>query len=441
MTEKALGLSTRIFHALLRLLPVDFRGAYAREMEDVFEAQQAQAAREGSVSVLRLWWDTLTGIFTTAPREHWEMLKQDTRYALRMMRRNPGFAVAAVLALALGIGANTAIFSVVYGVLIRPLPYGDGDRLVRIHQEAKLRNANNIGFSEKEENDYRHQNHTLADLVEYHNMNFVLLGGEEPIRINTGVVSPGFFSMFGVQPILGRDFRTDDDKPGVEGTLLLSYRFWADQFHGDRNIIGRKFQMNDRPHVVIGVLPPLPLYPDENDVYMPVSSCPFRSSPQTREARNGRMVQLFARMKPGATLDQVRSDMAVIASRLEAEYPADYPKSFGFTSSGDLLREEMTSGARQPFLVLLATSGFVLLIACANVANLTLSRLLRRERELAVRGALGAGRVRLLRQMLTESALLALAGGALGLLLAAAGSELLVRFAARFTPRAGEVSL
>ena len=130
--------------------------------------------------------------------------------------------------------------------------------LVRIHQEAQLRNAYNIGFSEKEENDYRHQNHTLSDLVEYHNMNFVLLGGEEPVRINTGVVSPEFFSLFGVHPILGRDFRNEDDKPGVEGALLLSYRFWENQFHGDRNIVGRKFQMNDRPHVVIGVLPPLP---------------------------------------------------------------------------------------------------------------------------------------------------------------------------------------
>lgn len=442
MSEKKPPWARRAFRFLLRMFPFDFRWDFGREMEQTFEEQRADAEKQGGkIGVLRLWWETIAGVFTTAPREHWEMLRQDAGYALRMMRKNPGFTAAAVLTLGLGIGANTAIFSVVYGVLLRPLPYGSGEQLVRLRQEARLRNQPNIGFSEKELMDFRQQTQTLEGLVEYHNMNFILLGGEEAKRVNTGVVSPEFFSMFGVKPVLGRDFRAEDDKHGADAVLLLNHRFWQKAFGGDPKIVGRVFRMNDRPHTVIGVLPPLPLYPDENDVYMPVSSCPFRSAQQTRENRNARMVRVFARVKPGASFAQAQTDLTTIAGRLESAYPDAYPKSFGYTASAVSLREEMTQGARDTFLVLLGTAGFVLLIACSNVANLTLARLLRRERELSMRAALGASRVRLMRQLLTESTMFSLLGGVFGLGIAAASMQMLAQFAARFTPRANEVHM
>jgi len=441
MSREREAASRSWFRRLLRLFPAEFRADFGGEMEEVFARQREEAERAGRPGVLRLWWETLAGIFATAPREHWEMLRQDAGYAVRMMRKNLSFTVAAALTLALGIGANTAIFSVVYGVLLKPLPYSDGHQLVQLAQEGRGRLIPNLGFSEKELADYRGQTQTLTGLVEYHTMNFILLGGEEPRRVVTGVVSPQFFRLFGVRPLLGRDFRAEDDQHGAEAVLLLTHRFWERAFGGDRNIVGRVFRMNDRPHTVIGVLPPLPLYPDDNDVWMPVSSCPFRSSANTRQNRNTRMVQVFGRIAPQADMARVQSDLATVSARLVSAYPENYPKSLDMVGSATLLEEEMTAPARLTFLVLLATAGFVLLIACSNVANLTLARLLRRERELGVRAALGASRARLMRQMLTESTLLALAGGALGLGLAAASVDLLAGFAARFTPRANEVRL
>ncbi len=370
-----------------------------------------------------------------------ETIVQDVRYGLRSLRKNPGYAAAAVLTLALGIGANTAIFSVVHGVLLQSLPYGGGERLVRIQVDAPGAGITNGAFAPLEIADLQNLNHTLDGVAEYHSMWFVLLGKDEPERIQTGVVSAHFFDLLGVKPILGRTFAKGEDQHGAEAVLVLSHQYWMRSFGGDPKVVGRVFTMNDRPHTVIGVLPPIPGYPDENDVYMPISACPFRSSPHMETSRDAGMLVALGRLKNGTPFSAAVKDLKDVATRMAQDHPESYPASVRLSLSPVSLREEMTRQARPTFLLLTATVGLVLLIACANVANLTLSRLVRREREMALRSALGAGRGRLARQLLTESVVVAVVGGMLGLAVAATGRKLLVLFAARFTPRAAEIAV
>ncbi|MEE9244902.1 MAG: ABC transporter permease [Gemmatimonadota bacterium] len=375
-------------------------------------------------------------------REFFASVGQDVRFAFRTLRRSPVFTAIAVLTLGLGIGANTAIFSVIYGVLLQPLPYQQGEQLVLIRQSAPGAGANNMNFSPKEVFDYREQTETLDGVVEYHSMWFSLLGREEPERVQTGVVSANFFDVLGVQPHLGRTFREGEDEIGAEPVLVLSYEYWQRSHGSDPGVVGRQFEMNDKIHTVVGVLPPIPQYPRDNDVYMPVSACPFRSAETVRENRNARMMpNVFGRLRPGLKLEQGQADMATIASRLQQDYPESYSEDSGFTATLEPLDDTLTQNARPTLLILLITAGLVLLIACANVANLTLARLIRREKEMALRSALGAGRRRLLRQLLTESTIVALMGGVIGLVIAWQGLDLLISFAARFTPRAFEVGI
>ena len=370
-----------------------------------------------------------------------ESVLQDIRYGTRILFRNPGFTVVAVLTLALGIGANTAIFSVIYGVLVKPLPYQDGNELVIVQQQAPLAGVNNVPFSFKEVQDYREQNQTLSDVVEHHTMSFTLLGGQEPQRVQTGVVSANFFDVLGVKPLLGRTFVASDEEHGADAVLVLSYQYWKGSHGGDPAIVGRVFQMNNRPHTVIGVLPSIPQYPNEQDVYMPTTQCPARASEPFKANRNSRMMSVFGRLKDGVKVTQAQADLSTLANNLQSQYPDSYPANRGYAASVVSLQDELTRRAKPTFLILLGTAGLVLLIACANVANLTLARLMRREREMAIRAAMGAGRGRLIRQLLTESTLVSVAGGALGLLLAAGGLQLLVGFAARFTTRASEIGI
>jgi len=384
----------------------------------------------------------MTPVRQEASTSHlWENTLQDIRYGIRVLVKNRGFSLAAILTLALGIGANAAIFSLVYGVLLRPLPYQNGGRLVVVHQQSSRTNQANLPFSAQEIFDYRDNNHTLSGLVEHHSMNFLLLGKDSAERVNTAVVSANFFEVLGVRPLLGRTFVAADEAPGSNAVLILSNAYWRARYGSDPNIVGQVFQMNNRPHTVIGVLPPIPQYPVENDVYMPTSQCPTRSSARFIANRRARMMTAFARLKPGVPLEQAQADLVTIASRLEREHPDAYPKGSGYGVAVTALQEDLTRQARNTFLVLLGAAGFVLLIACANVANLLLARLLKLERELAIRAALGAGKARLIRQLLTESVLLSVAGGAIGLAFAPTALALLVKFAEHFTTRAAEIRM
>jgi predicted permease len=383
-------------------------------------------------------------------RESWgvraiDMLSQDVRFALRNLRKYPSYTAVVLLTLALGIGANTAIFSVVHAVLLRPLPYANGDRLVEVRQQAPNIGVANAGVSVKEVNDFRAQTESLDAVVEYHQMSFNMLGRGEASRVQTGVVSANFFDVLGVSPILGRTFRADDDSKNAPAVLVLSYTYWQNTLGGDPGIVGRTFELNDRIHTVVGVLPPIPQFPQSDppdDVYMPPSACPFRSNPQTIENRQARMLTAIGRLKPGATLQRAQSDLTVVSGRLSLEYSEAYnARNTGFQSTALSVHDELTRQARPTLLVLLAVTGFVLLLVSANIANLALARVIGRERELALRSALGAGRGRIARQLLTESTLLALAGGALGLLVGWLVRGLLVAFTARFTPRAEEIAI
>ncbi len=374
-----------------------------------------------------------------------DQLLRDVRFGVRTLVKNRWFSLLAIATLGLGIGANTAIFSVIDGVLLKPLPYANGDRLLLVRESAPLAGRPQVGVSVAELYDYRAQTRAFDALVEYHQMNFDLLKRGEPDRVSTGVVSHDFFNVLGIKPLLGRTFVEHDDALGADAVLVLSYTYWQSKFGGDPHIVGQVFEMNDRPHTVIGVLPNVPHYPQENDVYMPVSACPFRANAERTLAQaNGRRnftLTVFGRLKREVTEAQATRDVDVICSRFVKDDPKTYRPGSGFTASTLPVRDALTSQARPMLLILLATTGFVLIIACANVANLTLARLLRRDRELAVRTALGAGRSQLVRQLLTESVLLSLAGGVVGLAFASSTMKMLTTFVGRFTARTGEIGI
>lgn len=372
-----------------------------------------------------------------------EDLWQDFCYALRVLSKNAIYSLIVVITLALGIGANSAIFSVIYGVLLRPLPYENSGNLIYLKQQDPLVQLDNIGFSVKDLEDYRKANNTLEDIAEHRITTFVLYGKEQPEEVKTSVVSANFFDLLGVKPFMGRVFVPNDEQHGAEAVLILSYNYWQKSHNADKDIVGKVFKMNNRPHTVIGVLPQIPQYPTESDVYILTSACPFRSSQRIIENRSARMVNVFVfgRLKSGTSVEQANSEFKTISANLVSQYPENYPQNSGFTASVNQLQEELTQKAKPTFLILLTTTFFVLLIACANVANLALARLMSREKEMAVRKALGAGRGRLVRQLMAESTILTAIAGALGLLLAASGLELLTNFASRFTTRANEIQL
>ena len=362
-----------------------------------------------------------------------ESLWQDLRFGVRMLMKQPGFTLIAVLTLALGIGATTAIFSVVNAVLLRPLPFAQPERIVRLWQSHQPTNRPRFSATYPDFQDWRQQNQAFTHLAAYREDGFNLQAGADARRVNGARVTVDFFNVLGVQPALGRAFSAQEDAPGGERVVILSHALWQQSFGGDTQLIGRQLKVDGQSHTVVGIMPPGFSFPDEEaELWFPYAL------DAAQIGRGPHFLRVLGRLNPAATVEQARTEFDTIAQRLEQAWP-DTNK--GWRVFMIPLQEFYSGELHRPLYVLLGAVLFVLLIACANVANLLLARNAARERELAVRASLGAGRGRLVRQLLTESLLLVAVGGAGGLLLAAWGVTLLTKFGPRDIPRLQEATL
>jgi len=364
----------------------------------------------------------------------------DLRFALRQLRKSPGFTAVAVITLALGIGANAAIFTLVRGVLIKPLVNRDEDRLIYIRQSALGIGNKNSTWSIPEIRDLKARVKTLSAFGDFSSVPFTIIGLGEPREVNGGVVNGSFFEVMGLRPVLGRLVGPKDDGPKAGPVIVLTYRFWSDTLKRDPSVIGKTVHLGsvgeDRSATIIGVLEPSVPYPQETEIIANVSSSPHHLSATMVTERVHRMTELFARLAPGASLDQARAELRSVYAAMKKDHPDAYSKQANFQISAKLLRDQITSGARTVLLVLLAASALVFIVACSNVANLILARTVRREGELAVRTALGASKRALRRMLLAESLLLCGSGAALGVLSAQWMVDILARYASRFSVRA-----
>jgi predicted permease len=345
-----------------------------------------------------------------------ETLLQDLRFGVRMLRQNLGFTAIAVLTLALGIGANTAVFSVVYAVLLQPLPYKDPSRLIVLNETTPK--VGDVSVSYPNFLDWRAGNHAFSQMAAVHGVGFNLAGVAQPESISGEAVSPNFLSMMGLRPFLGRDFDASEEKSGTAPVLLLSYHLWQSHLGGDPNVVGKTIALDGRAFAIVGVLPPNYRSLDKTDVLLPIGVWATDNPGGATERGDRGDLAVVGRLAPGATLPQARAEMEAIAGRLANEYPADNDQ-FGVALHP--IRDTFVGDAGPMILILFGAVMFVLLIACANVANLFLVRGSARTREIALRMAFGAGRGRIIRQMLTESFVLAFLGGVLGLAFAFAG--------------------
>jgi predicted permease len=361
---------------------------------------------------------------------------QDVKYGLRVLRKSPGFAAIAVIVLALGIGANTAIFSVVNAVLLRPLPYRDPSRLLQVWHVPPPKNFPGMSiFAVSPANylDWERENHVFQSMAIYGFRSFNITGTDQPQALQASAVSQQFYSTLGVQPLLGRTFTPGEEQAGHDQVVILGYALWKSSFGGNPHVVGTSIRLDDQPYTVVGVMPPNFKFPDFAQLWTPLGW-----TDQERAVRGNHNYLVIGRLKSGASMQQAQAEMNTISARLQQQYPAD---DAGWGAVLVPLREQLVGDVRPALLVLLGAVAFVLLIACANVANLVLARTVTRRRELAIRAALGATRVRMLREVLAETVVLAVAGGALGLLLAHFGVRLIVDFLAGQLPRAAEISL
>jgi len=366
---------------------------------------------------------------------------RDLRFAVHSLARTPGLACAVILTLALGIGANAAIFTLVRGVLLRPLVNRDEDRLIYIRQSAPGIGAENERFSVPEIQDMRASLKSVSAFGDFSTIGFTMIGLGEPREVRAGVVGGAYFEVMGLRPVLGRLLDMRDDGPNAAGAAVLTYRFWSTALHGDPSVIGKQIRLTDRTATIVGVLEPSVPYPADTELIANVVTSPHHLSATMVTGRVHRMTELFGRLAPGVSLDQARAELRSAYSAMKKDHPEAYPAGGQFTIEAKMLRDEITSGARTVLLVLLAASGLVFIIACCNVANLILARTVRREAELAVRTALGASTSTLRRLLLAESLLLCGVGAILGVVSASPMVNILARYASRFSVRALDLKL
>jgi putative ABC transport system permease protein len=370
-----------------------------------------------------------------------ETLWQDIRYGMRMLLKAPSVSIVATIALALGIGANTAIFSVVNAVLLRPLPFSNSEQLMMVWETDSTRGYSRGSASYPNFVDWREQNQVFEHMASYHTNDFIMTGRGEPTRLQGAVVNADLFPLLGAAPVMGRGFNPDEDKPGESGrVVLLSQELFQKRFNSDQNVVGQSVVLDGKNYTVVGVMPQAFQFPIQNEpveFWTTVAIDREGKEPITDE-RGAHYMNVIARLKPGVTKDQAQAEMTTISARLEEQYP---DKDLHKSSRVEPALEALVGDIRPALLILLGAVGCVLLIACANVANLLLARAMMRHKEMAIRSALGASRMRVVRQLLTESVLLSLAGGALGLVMAVWWSDLLVTLGKQNIPRALQVGL
>ncbi len=407
--------------------------------EDPESARLAALKEFGNVTLTR---DSMRSVWRWRWLDSVEALARDLRFALRSLIRVKGLAATVVVTLALGIGANAAIFSVVRGVLFRPLVNRDEDRLLYIRQSAPGIGAENITFSVPEINDLKSRIRTIGAFGDFSTVDFTLIGlGTEPRIVKAGVVGGSFFEVMGLRPVLGRLLNTGDDGQNAAGAAVLTYRFWTTALNSDPSVVGKLIRLGPRSATVVGVLEPSVPYPADTEIIANVVTSPHHLGATMVTNRVHRMTELFGRLSPDTSFEQARAELIASYAAIMREHPEAYPTKANTQLSVTRLRDQIAAPARTILLVLLGAAAVVFVIACSNVANLILARSVRREGELAVRAALGAGSGALRRTLLAESLLLCGAGAALGVVLARPLVAIVTQYAARFSIRALEVSV